>query len=71
MSKYIYHYSAQWQVKAGSVAYYDGVATSENEINDYEGYLNLKESITIAKDCEIEDPSKITIMSLTLLSIKV
>jgi len=68
--KYIYHYSAQFQIKVGSVAYSDGVATCDYEINDYEGYLNLKENITIATDCEIEDPSKITITSLTLLSVK-
>ena len=70
MSKYIYHYCAHSQLKPGEVYHYDGVATCENEINDYEGYLNLKESITIAKNCEIEDPSKITITSLTLLSVK-
>ena len=70
MTKYIYHYCARCQVKLGSVAYSDGVATCENEINDYEGYLNLKQNITIAIDCEIEDPSEIAITSLTLLSVK-
>jgi hypothetical protein len=64
VSKYIYHYCAQWQPSVGQTTYIDGVALMSEKIKSMDDYHLFKDQINAP------DSAKLSIISLSFLGME-
>ena len=66
--KYVYHYCAQYQNGTSlNINYSDGIVTFDEEISDFDSYLNLKEAISSKFSGNVKGID-IIIVSLSMIS---